>query len=681
MITNKCLKVKVWGWIALVTIGFYAIGIPWVLASEASESANLEAEVPTEVSMPTKAESEPVAEAEGQTGDGVSVSVGVTDVNTTLVGESTLVVEGVTPESSQSAVNIPEIARSENSSPSAEVDEGGLPSTELVIANVASVSSVVQAEAETGNVTQVSEKGEVRASTGQASALANNVTLVNTTLVNSQLWIGTLGITANWAGDIYIPVPQLTSENLSQNGIQLQIDNQGNVQTSTTASATSGEILQKSSGGEVVAETGAAIAVASDVVVAGMTLIESDVVAVLVENLWLWSGLIYNWREPGSVDSPQDVWQGQARDSECLSTPCRLASVTITNSADVETTTSASARSGGVEQTTAGGGAVAETGTARALASATTIVNTTLVNSSLRLLNLLLAAEWSGNLIFVYPEEDLDPEPSPTPSPAPETSKPTESDQAKTETEVPELRLSATHNAEHGIYAGDGVTYDVEIYNNGPITAQNVYLLQDFYDTDGRIVSRMKAKVGEIGLNRRRTVHFVLKTGSGAGAGEYRTMTVAEGEGESGAVVSSNTVNQTFQIIKRLVIMPVGANEREPSVEVVEIPDMVLGATTQQCQTCLAIPWYVAIWLGSLLYYGVSIKRTDWKRVMRYGCALPLSAYAGLWYSNPSCRSGLGMLGTNPWCEWFLIVALAIYYLNGVIMKRLIKIVLARRGH
>lgn len=82
-----------------------------------------------------------------------------------------------------------------------ESNEGGNEEgVDIEIDNQAEVVTIASASAITGENLQVQEgaTGEAKMSTGTAVALANGVTVANTTLINSELEVGTISVVTPW---------------------------------------------------------------------------------------------------------------------------------------------------------------------------------------------------------------------------------------------------------------------------------------------------------------------------------------------------------------------------------------------------------------------------------------------------------------------------------------------------
>jgi len=406
-------------WLVLVQF----IAPPVIMANElATTSAETEGEEVNASPVPqlVVVEEEPAPSAqpevgtELETGRAGTMAASENEVNTTAVGSSvemaTLNVgtgDGdITPFSLvEEATAAAELESTDEASDSAEVEALETPATDFMkveISNEAEVEVETTAQADTGNNTQTNETGgSTEMTTGDAVAVANSLALVNTTLVNSTLQVGVVNVMSAWDGDIIID--PMNGGEVAWGGQleQITIDNAGNIVVTTTAAANTGNNSQ-TGGGEQTMQTGTAVALSSSSVIAGMTVVNADMLQLLIENLWLWSGMIYNWEYPGSV-TPASMINGVTGKEEGCGSGCGPASLAVENNAEVTVTTKAEANTGNNTQVSTGE-ATMKTGNALASATSTVLVNTTLINSRMTLLHFLLFDEWSGNLIFAYPD-------------------------------------------------------------------------------------------------------------------------------------------------------------------------------------------------------------------------------------------------------------------------------------
>ncbi len=357
---------------------------------------------PTEEAIQETLEETASAELEMGTGTAVAVAESVGVVNTTLVESEIEVATEVVKETEGDIVPFVMEKEATNSAEPESNEGGNEGGVNIEIDNQAEVLTIASASAITGENLQVQEgaTGEAKMSTGTAVALANGVMVANTTLINSELEVGTISVVTPWEGDLILE--QMNGEEGSFFKLigGIDISNTGEVYSETTAEAITGENVQQASGSAVM-ETGDGVALASNKTMANTTLIGVDVFELLVGNLFLWSGGIRNWEHAGSWTDPLTMLAGTGKGA-CEADGC-INEVEIENEAKVTTVAQAKAVSGGNTQVTSGDASMV-TGPAYAGASTTNIVNTTLIDSRYRVLQMLLFSPWKGDLVFAYPD-------------------------------------------------------------------------------------------------------------------------------------------------------------------------------------------------------------------------------------------------------------------------------------
>lgn len=653
------------------------------------------------------------------------------------------------------------IETSEEASESGESTMG----TAVNIANESEVLNLASASAATGNNTQTSSGvANQTLATGDAVALATATSVVNTTLINSSLKLGTVVIPNYWEGDLVLDPGELSVELpqiFGQIPISLVINNAGEVITQAVANASTGDNDQIANGaGTSSMQTGEAVALASSAVMANTVIMNAKLLTLLTKNMWLWSGKIINWEYPGSVSDPQALAPTTIKSNGECQDGC-VTEAAITNEATVVTRAEATATTGGNTQISDGGEQVLTTGSAYAGATATAVVNTTLVNADVTILHLLLFAPWTGNLVFAYPDlvtEVVAPatviegqdilytikirnkgyktargvsynyqivndehevgdgdEELPDLMPGEELTRTvsfdttgraghivrltatalgenteestsnnmaiavtqvegrevaTKSNVEEGEQETTKLSLTSTNNAENGVYPGDGITYDMDARNDGPLDARNVVVVQEFYTPDHVKISELVGKVGELNLNKQKHIRFVMSPSANLIPENYYTLSFLVGESAAGREIRSNVVRNEVKLLAR-------ARANVPIVgqaQAAETDDkgVILGEQTEtpRCKNCRPMPWYVGLTIGSLAYYWITRRRNEWWQVWKWGLTLPLAGYAGLLLTQGDCRQGLVLIeSASLWCKYYLPIGYTIYSMTGMLRR------------
>lgn len=525
------------------------------------------------------------------------------------------------------------------------------------------VTATTTVKASTGDNTQIaSESSELV--TGEAMAVAQNNLIVNTSVINSDvfqffpeniwLWSGRI---LNWeypgsssaasALSNLASVPQNTSCSGSCN-MNIKVSNSADVTTETTAIASTGDNYQETSDNASMI-TGNAKAIAASTTMVNTTLVDSRYRLLSMLLLAPWVGnLVFAYPDIQLVvKAPEKVFEGEQIPYEIviknigygkalnLNLEYKIeqdSAIVLEKSEKIEYLKYGESLTRNFEFPTDGRAG------AKILFSANTsnsVSEESLSNNSAITQTEVMARskENTGNSSF---------------------------------NEVPRLRLISKNNINGYIYPGDGATYDMSVFNDGPINAKNIFLIQRLYSPTGELISEFGGKVGDLELNKGKNVRFVLNTPSSLPSGEYYTQSYVSGQSDQGTTTYSNTVQDI--IVLRARAYTISSTTPATSLSATENEEQVLGVTTNlgNCAQCTSFPWYVAITLGSLAYYLICARRRDYLDAIKWGLALPLTAYAGLIYSNASCAQGIVMLSSSgSSCIWFLPVAFGVY---GLVM-------------
>lgn len=537
--------------------------------------------------------------------------------------------------------------------------------TTVAVTNSAtSVETETIASVSTGDNSQIAS-GSANMETGEAIALTQSNVVVNTTLVGadiftlnpSNLWLWT-GSILNWEGPGSINDPSAIS-NISSTvqgecnqgcETDLSVINEAEVKTSAIASASTGDNTQIASGSAEMT-TGNAYAGAVSTVIVNTTLVNSRYRLLSLLLFSPWSGnLIFAYPDLQVMASaPAQVYEGEQIPYNVTIKNRGYAKASkidllkkITNSEQLVYEHQENWDSIGPGESIVSTFSFPTDGRGgHTIRLAATATNGSLEESSAN------NAATTSTIVLSRPSNS--------------------SGTGADSTEVPTLRLSSLTNINEFVYPGDGVTFDLTIVNDGPISARNLRLTQIFYSPSGTAISTFQGKIGELSLNQRKTIRFVMALGSTLPAGTYHTEAYVYGESEHGAATNSNTVSNILKLKLKSLITKTIPGTVTPALAMTPEDTRVLGAAIAssdpiRCNQCTSFPWYIAITLGSMIYYTTTFRHKNYAQSMRFGLALPLSAYVGLLMSNPGCSHGISMLsGAASACQWFLPIAIAIY--------------------
>lgn len=523
------------------------------------------------------------------------------------------------------------------------------------------VTSVATASAMTGDNTQVAS-GSATLTAGSATAIAESNVIVNTTVIgadifnliteNEWLWTGNI---LNWEypGSISSPgsISNMSSSSVGCSGscnMSATVNNQADVSTVATATSSTG-LNTQITGGEAIISTGNAMAGAVATSLVNTTLINARYRLLSLLLFAPWSGnLIFAYPDLELYASgPLQVYEGEEITFNVSLKNRGYGSASNVNFVSLIT-------SGGnvvYDQNEVFGELDPKEEIVRTIKIPTTGRAGQTIELSVLATNGTVEESDINNNSFVS-----------TVVLAKSSSENKESNSDNESDEVPKLTLNSKTNINEFVYPGDSVTFDMQAYNDGPIGAKNVVLIQKLMSPDGEQISEFRGKVGEIALNQTKNIRFVVSMSKELEPGEYYTESHLYGESDRGTQMDSSQVHNAIPLrLKNMAIQIVG---KVLSVETVPyVPEnSVLGATAPiKCGDCTSLPWYAAISLGSIAYYLMTFRRRELASTLRWGITLPLSSYAGLVLSNPSCSKGIIMLSDSPLCAWFLPISYGIY--------------------
>jgi len=287
----------------------------------------------------------------------------------------------------------------------------------LDVNNITELNNNVSVIAVSGKNVVSTETGNIFIISGDASAAANVYNLVNSTFVNSVIFFGTINIFETYEGDIVVPRPDKflrlgdDEVNSISFGSDASIINNALVETDT------GNNTATASGSNQI-ETGDATSVNNIYDYANFTS-TNDWFFLLLNNLGIWNGYILNWSEPGSVEvlnentssilfeakptgnvvNSEGIFEDDVDEGNFL--------VNTNNQAIVKNTIEVSASTGGNQAEIHDGITSITTGVAKAISNLFNFININTVSSNWFVSLINIFGNWTGNLIFAYPDVDI----------------------------------------------------------------------------------------------------------------------------------------------------------------------------------------------------------------------------------------------------------------------------------
>ncbi len=359
--------------------------------------------------------------------------------------------------------------------------------------NYAYISNEIVSIADTGGNTATGSAAIIE--TGNAYSVVSLLNRVNTTIIDSKIYIVTINIFGELDGDIVLPDILDKKACTECGGAFVDIENNAEVENVVTSSADSGGNTAVAEDADI--DTGDALSIVNLISVVNFNILNSFFRLLYINNLGEWSGELLGW---GDEESSVGGCTGCVKGSD------------IANEAYVYNNVYSFANTGG--NSVSGGEASIKTGNAVSAVSIVNFINTTIKNSLGFLGFVNIFGKFSGNIgtmNVLYP----------SPSPFSESAIGGMSLSSESIKEAGgKLEVYQKNNVNDFVYPGDTVTFFVDVKNVG---TGKVYgatlvlsLIKDGEDMGGGIIP-----IGDIEAGRGFKITTGLVLSKNALAGNY----------------------------------------------------------------------------------------------------------------------------------------------------------------
>ena len=252
-------------------------------------------------------------------------------------------------------------------------------------------------------------------SSGNSTALANILNLVNVNILGSKFLAAFINIIASSSGDIILPNPEyfLTSSSSSDlTGSSPEDNNQAILENNLNTNAQSGDINLAAVGGSLSAQSGDATALTSSYSLVNLNLYLNNWFFLIVNKLGNWDGSVIGWQNPGSIEKQDQISQLYAINSLILSpTPgfSPTPEFVNNNQAVVKNNINLNSTSGSDNVGDITGDAEVKTGDATAIANLINMINVNILGGHWFFGVINILTDWSGNIVFDRPAASPDP--------------------------------------------------------------------------------------------------------------------------------------------------------------------------------------------------------------------------------------------------------------------------------
>jgi hypothetical protein len=283
------------------------------------------------------------------------------------------------------------------------------PDTNLVVIsnkNMALVNNQVTVVADTGGNTISGSSENALILTGNATALANVINLINANLVGTKFFVGVINLSSNSLGDLVLPRPDaITNQNTTCNncGGQIQNNNQAVLTSTTNTSANSGSNQTNGGlGGSII--SGNASSYANNFTTTNLDLVGGGQMFLAVNVLGQTGGKIYNWQFPGSSEEWVDgqkffsyIYSGTSQANSGQDILRNDNQAILNNNINVTANTGGNTIEGATYSNIV-------SGRASAVANLTNLLNLNIFGSNWFFGIINIVGDWNGNTVFAYPD-------------------------------------------------------------------------------------------------------------------------------------------------------------------------------------------------------------------------------------------------------------------------------------
>lgn len=295
--------------------------------------------------------------------------------------------------------------------------------------NIAQLLNDVDVEAISGSNQANENQERATIETGDATALANVINFVNINLYGSKFLLAVVNVLGDFTGDLILPRPEkftndqdaegtgVGEENLSATSFVNQ--NLAEIDDTLEAVADTGHNQANNNQGENQMTTGQAESQATSFVLTNTNISLNQWFLLIINPLGSWLGKIFGWSSPEAVEAPTGeplIFQtgaepnpGQEPDIGSSQIDLGLESTfSNENEAQVENDIQVTASTGQNQANENQGGSEIETGDARAVINLFDLINLNIIGGRwvLGIINIL--RNWTGNIIFAYPNLEVD---------------------------------------------------------------------------------------------------------------------------------------------------------------------------------------------------------------------------------------------------------------------------------
>ncbi len=421
--------------------------------------------------------------------------------------------------------------------------------------NVARVSNQVVAIADSGNNSVNTPNGTALINTGNAYAIASLLNRVNTTIINSKIYLLTLNIFGTVSGNIILP--ELSAANPNNNAVtDVTVNNQATSSNQIAAAANTGNNTATVSGTAAITTGNAATAVN----VANMvntTLINTNFTYLVINTIGQWLGQFLGLNGPSGSNIAAGPG-GQAA---------------IDNQANVTNNITVAANTG--NNSILGKNGSITTGNAYAVVSLFNFINSTIINSNGFWGFINIFGRLNGN---IGGASQFLPAAIDNPSSTGNNQSTSASNSSARETGG-QLAITQTNNVGDYVLPGDTVTFNINVKNTGSGRVDDVRLYLGLTQ-DGNDIGGGWLNLGSINPGKGVKVSTGIPLPKDFESGNYTAVARAVGLIGPGDTEISAEADSNLTVRGATRLVDTGQSLAAPVEAQIQDSGIVLGATT-----------------------------------------------------------------------------------------------------
>lgn len=385
---------------------------------------------------------------------------------------------------------------------------------------------------------------EVVIKTGEATALANVINIVNTNISNSEFFFEVVNILSPTESDLILSRPEklessvIFPQNEGDNG-QVEISNNLEVL------AVTGNNEAVNDGGHNIIVTGDAKAQVNIFSLVNLDFWHQDYFSLVINDLGNWTGEVKGELLPEIIE--ENVDREIQREENLIEEKKTI----LKNNIQV------SALTGENQISENQGDVFIQTGEARSLANVFNLVNLNISESRFFIWVVNVLDSWSGDIIFAYSGAEIPEEKEKENGAGGVISAETKEEEVNQK--QPKLEISVKDNVGEFVYPGDTITFEIIVRNIGEAPSYNTRLTQKLFSEAFGDFGTAEFELGTIETGKSGRLSFGLKLIDNGELfpGLYETRTIVKGFAPNGSEVVSNEVKTSFIIkAKKVSLLP-----------------------------------------------------------------------------------------------------------------------------